>query len=86
TIRYATGQKAKADLLARYLKSGAIVTEDKTLRTVDLTLAVGADYSGVRAQPVPAAPGDTAAAPATTATSAPSGVPQPKGAPSQPSC
>ncbi|HEX3393885.1 MAG TPA: LCP family protein, partial [Acidimicrobiales bacterium] len=47
TIRYATGQKAKADLLARYLKSGAIVTEDKTLRTVDLTLAVGADYSGV---------------------------------------
>ncbi|MEN3314026.1 MAG: hypothetical protein V7605_260 [Acidimicrobiaceae bacterium] len=86
TIRYATGQKAKADLLARYLQAGATVTEDKTLRTVDLTLAVGADYSGVRAQPAPAAPGDTAAAPATTATTAPSGVPQPKGAPSQPSC
>jgi len=82
-IRYATGQKAKAELLARYLQSGATITEDKTLRTVDLTVAVGADYSGVRAQPTPDAP---SAAPATTATTTPSGVPQPKGAPSQPSC
>jgi len=84
TIRYATGQKAKADLLARYLQSGATITEDTTLRTVDATVAVGADYRGVRAQPVP---GDTASsAPATTVTTSPSGIPQPKGAPSQPSC
>jgi len=84
TIRYATGQKAKADLIARYLQSGATVTEDSTLRTVDATVAVGADYRGLRADP---APGDTAStAPATTATTASSGIPQPKGAPSQPSC
>jgi len=82
-IRYATGQKAKAELLARYLQSGATITEDKTLRTVDLTVAVGADYSGVRAQPTP---GAAPSVPATTATTTPSGVPQPKGAPSQPSC
>ncbi len=84
TIRYATGQKAKADLLVRYLQAGATSTEDPTLTTVDATLVVGADYSGVRAQPLP---GDTASSgPATTATTAPSGIPQPKGAPSQPSC
>ncbi len=84
TIRYATGQKDKADLLARYLESGASVTEDTTLRTVDVTLAVGADYRGVRAQPAPA--NTASSAPATTVTTGPSGIPQPKGAPSQPSC
>ncbi len=84
TIRYATGQKAKADLLARYLQAGATVTEDATLTTVDTTLVVGADYSGVRPQPLP---GDTSSpAPATTVTTGPTGIPQPKGAPSQPSC
>ncbi len=84
TIRYATGQKAKADLLVRYLQSGATTTEDSTLRTVDATVAVGADYRGLRAQP---SPDDTAStAPATSSTTAPSGIPQPKGAPSQPSC
>ncbi|MDQ6797568.1 MAG: hypothetical protein M3011_06020, partial [Actinomycetota bacterium] len=74
----------KANLLARYLESGASATEDTTLRTVDVTLAVGADYRGVRAQPEPA---NTApSAPATTVTTGPTGIPQPKGAPSQPSC
>jgi len=84
TIRYATGQQAKADLLARYLESGATVKEDPTLRTVDVTLAVGADYRGVRAEPAPA---DTASTtPDAPPTTAATGIPQPKGAPSEPSC
>ncbi len=82
TIRYATGQKAKADLLAGHVKSGATIKEDSSLRTVDVSLTVGADYGGILAQPTGAASTE----PATTATTAPSGVPQPKGAPSEPSC
>jgi LCP family protein required for cell wall assembly len=88
TIRYASGQKAKADVLARYLPSGATVREDTTLRTIDVALILGSDYAGVRdkpsASPSAAAP---AAAPSTSATTMPAtGIPQPKGAPVQPSC
>ncbi len=85
TIRYATGQQAKADLMARYLPSGASVKEDTTLRTVDLTLTVGSDYAGVTDKPA-AVPAGSPAAPAPTTTQPATGVPQPKGAPTQPSC
>ncbi|MFN2608249.1 MAG: LCP family protein [Acidimicrobiales bacterium] len=88
TIRYASGQKAKADALAAYLPSGASEKEDATLRTIDLTLTVGTDYRGVR--DTPAAGAGSGSEPSTTAsaptTKAPTGVPQPKGAPSTPSC
>jgi len=84
TIRYASGQKAKADLLASYLPSGATLSADNTLRTVDLTLTVGTNYAGLRDKP------STSPSTGATATTAPAqaatGVPQPKVAPAQPSC
>jgi len=79
-IRYAPGQLAKAQLLQRYLQAGATIKEDKTLRTVDVAVVLGSDYTGVRAQPGPAA-----GAPPTTVAH-PSSTPAPKGAPAQASC
>jgi len=61
TVRYAEGQRAKAELLASYLASPPTLEEDPTVRTVDVVLVTGLDYDGVlsgpRAQPVePTAP------------------------------
>ncbi|MGI9022167.1 MAG: LCP family protein [Acidimicrobiales bacterium] len=84
TIRFAPGQKAKADRLASQVQPGATVKEDTTLRGVDAALTVGADYKGISAQIAIDAPPPEE--PATTATSAPTGIPQPKGAPTEPSC
>ena len=41
----------KAQLLQRYLSGGAQLQADPTLRTVDLAVVVGSDYSGVRTSP-----------------------------------
>jgi len=62
---------------------GAAVARELAIRGVDVTLTLGADYSGLSAQPGAGAP---TSEPATTATTAPTGIPQPKGAPSEPSC
>jgi LCP family protein required for cell wall assembly len=81
-IRYADGQLPKAQVLQSYLQANASakLVPDKTLRTVDLTLVVGSDYTGIRDTPA-AVP---AAAPTTVAPASP--VPVPKGAPATPSC
>ncbi len=89
-VRHATGQKAKATLLARYLEAGATVQEDASLRTVDATVVVGSDFAGVRSAPA------DAAAPAPTTTPPPpkpagakdtsSPAPEPKGDPVEQSC
>ncbi|MDQ6911223.1 MAG: LytR C-terminal domain-containing protein, partial [Actinomycetota bacterium] len=81
-IRYAPGQLPKAHLLQTYLQAGTStkLEQDTTLKTVDLTLVMGADYTGIRATPAPAP-----AEPPTTLP-AESPVPQPKGAPARPSC
>ena len=86
-VRYASGQQAKAQLLQRYLAAGAVLREDASLRTVDVVLTLGADYTGARSAPAAPSPGPSAA-PATTAPGkqqAPT-TPAPKGAPAQPSC
>ena len=87
-IRHASGQRAKADVLARHLPAGATVREDASLRTIDATLVLGSDFTGVRATAgAPAAARPPAAVPApATAPPAPSATPAPKGAPTEPAC
>jgi LCP family protein required for cell wall assembly len=51
TVRYAEGQRAKADLLASYLESPPTLVEDPTVRTVDVVLVTGLDYTGVLTDP-----------------------------------
>jgi len=59
TIRYGSGAFAKAQLLQRYLQSGARLVSDPSLRTVDVALVIGSDYAGVRSQPAPVPPSTT---------------------------
>ena len=60
TVRYAEGQRAKAELLASYLSEPPSLVEDPTVRTVDVVLVTGLDYDGVlstpRAAPAPDEP------------------------------
>ena len=61
TVRYAEGQRAKAELLASYLETAPTLVEDPTVRTVDVVLVTGLDYAGVLAAPrAPSAPVDAA--------------------------
>ena len=83
-IRHAPGQKAKADTLARRVRPEASVKEDTTLRGVDVTMVVGADFSGIAVETAGATAEPVALE--TTPTTAATGIPQPKGAPSEPSC
>ncbi|MDQ3306275.1 MAG: LCP family protein [Actinomycetota bacterium] len=66
TVRYAEGQRAKAELLASYLEVAPALEEDASIRTVDVVVVTGLDYTGVLAAPRPAT-----AAPAPPATDAP---------------
>ncbi|HYX45125.1 MAG TPA: LCP family protein [Acidimicrobiales bacterium] len=86
-VRYAGGQHAKAQLVQRYLSAGAVLREDTSLRTVDVVLTLGADYTGTRTEPASPSAGSSAAAP-TTAPGRQQGpaTPAPKGAPARPSC
>jgi hypothetical protein len=66
TVRYAEGQRAKAELLARYLETPPNLVEDPTVRTVDVVLVTGLDYAGVLAAPqAPSGPVDPATPPTT---------------------
>jgi polyisoprenyl-teichoic acid--peptidoglycan teichoic acid transferase len=64
-IRYSGGALAKAQLLQRYLQNGARLVSDPSLRTVDVALVVGSDYTGVRTTPAAVPPSTT---PTTVAT------------------
>jgi LCP family protein required for cell wall assembly len=77
-IRYGSGALPKAQLLQRYLQGGSRLLPDPTLRTVDIALVVGSDYSGVRDKP-----GPSPQAPPTTAVGAPTTKPA---APPLPPC
>jgi polyisoprenyl-teichoic acid--peptidoglycan teichoic acid transferase len=81
-IRHAKGNRAAADLLQRHLKTAATIQEDTSLRTVDLTLVLGSDYTGVQAQPGPASQGQ--ATPTTAAST--DGTQPAQGAAAGPSC
>jgi LCP family protein required for cell wall assembly len=68
TVRYAEGQRAKAELLASYLETPPTLVEDPTVRTVDVVLVTGLDYAGVLAAPqAPSGPVDPATPPTTLA-------------------
>jgi len=85
-IRYAPGAEAKADVLNQYVDGGAVIEQDPSLRTVDVTLVLGADYTGI----VPPAPIGTDTTEPTTTTPSETGQPDPsspsKGAAAGPSC
>jgi polyisoprenyl-teichoic acid--peptidoglycan teichoic acid transferase len=86
--------RAKAELVARYLKGPARLVADSHLRDVDVVVIAGADFKGVAPRPSGAPPGGVAAPPPTstsTATTAPpapasAGQPTPSGAPARPTC
>jgi hypothetical protein len=85
TITYATGQLAKAQLLQGALLAPAVLREDATLKSVDVNLLLGADYTGLRATVSSAtAATTTSVAPTTTVVSQINPVPLPKGTPAPP--
>jgi LCP family protein required for cell wall assembly len=75
TIRYAPGQQAKAELLARYLKSESTLLESPGQK-VDLQLVLGQGFAGVLAEPKAPAPATTTTAPAKGATTTVAPSPQ----------
>ncbi|HET7722551.1 MAG TPA: LCP family protein, partial [Acidimicrobiales bacterium] len=77
TITYAAGQLAKAQLVQSTLLGPAVLREDATLKTVDVNLLLGADFTGLKPTVGAAAP--TTLAPTTTAAPQISPVPLPKG-------
>jgi LCP family protein required for cell wall assembly len=83
TISYATGQLAKAQLVQGALLTPAVLKEDATLKTVDVTLLLGADYAGLKPGVSTGAP-VTTTAPATTLPPQIAPVPLPRGTTSPP--
>ncbi len=67
TITYAPGQLAKAELLQGALLAPAALREDATLKSVDVSLLLGADYTGLK----PRVSGGTSATSTPTTTLAP---------------
>lgn len=80
-IRHAPGAEAKAEVLNQYVDGGAVIEEDSSLRTVDLTLVLGSDYTGIVVQPE-----GTDATVAPTTVPPPDGSSPPQGAPAGASC
>jgi LCP family protein required for cell wall assembly len=80
TITYGTGQLAKAQLVQSVLAGPAVLREDATLKSVDVNLLLGADFTGLKPA-VTAGTGATTTAAPTTTTAAPqiNPVPLPKG-------
>jgi polyisoprenyl-teichoic acid--peptidoglycan teichoic acid transferase len=90
-IRYEPRSRAKAELVARYLKGVGRLVADPGLRNLDVVVIAGADFKGVASRPTGAAPGGVAPAATSTSTTAPAsaaaaGPPTPSGAPPQPAC
>jgi LCP family protein required for cell wall assembly len=80
TIRYGTGQLAKAQLVAASISATPTLVLDTTLRDVDVVVITGQSYAGVHApgqSPTTTAPTSTTTEPPATAS---------KGAPPQPQC
>ncbi len=85
TITYGTGKLARAELVQSTLLTPAILREDPTLKSVDATLLLGADFTGLKpvvtaggAVPTTLAP-ITTLAPTTTVAQQINPVPLPKG-------
>jgi polyisoprenyl-teichoic acid--peptidoglycan teichoic acid transferase len=78
TITHGPGQLAKAQLLQSALLTPAVVREDATLRSVDLNLVLGADYTGFKPS-VSSGGAPTTVAPTTTIATQINPVPLPRG-------
>jgi LCP family protein required for cell wall assembly len=65
TVRYGSGQAAKAALVARYLEPEVQLVEDTSLQ-VDVVVVTGATFAGIRSEPRPAEEVPVPVAPATT--------------------
>jgi hypothetical protein len=77
TITYASGQLAKAQSVQGTLSGPAVLKEDATLKSADVNLLLGADFTGLKAGVGGAA--STTLAPTTTAPPQINPVPLPKG-------
>lgn len=77
-VSYATGQVAKAQLVQGALLAPAVLKEDTSLKSVDVSLVLGADYAGLRPT-VSAGGAATTTAPTTTVAPQINPVPLPKG-------
>ncbi|MGI8984869.1 MAG: LCP family protein, partial [Acidimicrobiales bacterium] len=64
SITYGTGQKAKAELVGSALAGPSVLREDASLKSVDVTLVIGADFAGLKESVT--ATTATTAAPTTT--------------------
>ena len=76
-VRYGPGRQDKAALVRNTLSAGAVVQSDPTLVNADVTLILGADYTGVHSTATSAPPGTSAGSssgggPATTKATIPS--------------
>ncbi len=87
TIRYASGERGKAELLAQHLPTPATLQEDAKLESVDVVLITGPDFTGILPTPRPVGAPPAAGAP--PAVEAPPGgapaAPQPED-PVEPRC
>ena len=81
TITHGPGQRSKAQLVQNALLTPAAIQEDATLRSVDVNLVLGADYTGLKPAVSAGTSGTTAttAAPVTTVAPQINPVPLPKG-------
>jgi hypothetical protein len=61
-VRYAPGNLAKAELVARYLGGVGSLVEDPSVKDSDVIVVIGSDWRGVHGK------GKTVAAPSTTTT------------------
>jgi LCP family protein required for cell wall assembly len=79
TITYGTGKLAKAQLVQSALLTPALLKEDATLKSVDVNLLLGADYTGLKPVVTTGTAVTTTLAPTTTAVPEINPVPLPKG-------
>lgn len=72
-VRYAPGQRASAELLARYLASPPLLVEAPGLARAPVELAIGTDHTGLLAEPRDPGPSSTASSSSTTSSTSTSG-------------
>jgi polyisoprenyl-teichoic acid--peptidoglycan teichoic acid transferase len=65
-VRYVPGQRAAAELVARYLVTPPTLVEVAELREAPVVLATASDYAGLLAQPRDEAPGTSTGTPTST--------------------
>lgn len=85
-VRYARGQRPKAELLQAYVDGPTLLKEDLTLRGGDLVLVTGSEFKGIRAPSGAPGPATSAPAPTAKAPARPAPVTTTTAAPAQAAC